>query len=266
MSEMKLKIHNKKFEVLAASIPGVETSLVYTAPYADGDFILLETDEDCSFCVIQMDDAMLPALVYTPGTRMAFHIPTPEQRSCYSPKYFSGCCHLIRARAATPEEISARRNLAFNPYDSVHETGCYPHVISSVEAQSADFAARNAVDGIFENNSHGGWPYQAWGINKDSSAVLKVDFGRRVTIDKLRITLRADFPHDSWWTSVTVQFGNSDSEILTLKRTGRPQSFSITPRSIEWLELRDLKKAPDASEFPALTQLEVFGTECEPAR
>lgn len=115
MSEMKLKIHNKKCEVLAASIPGEETSLVYTAPYADGDFILLETDEDCCFCVIQMDDAMLPALVYTPGPRMAFHIPAPELRSCYSPKCFSGSCHLIRARAAKPEEISARRNLAFNP-------------------------------------------------------------------------------------------------------------------------------------------------------
>lgn len=59
--------------------------------------------------------AYLPALVYTPGPRMAFHIPAPELRSCYSPKCFSGSCHLIRARAAKPKEISARRNLAFNP-------------------------------------------------------------------------------------------------------------------------------------------------------
>ena len=263
MSEMKLKIHNKKCEVLAASIPGEETSLVYTAPYADGDFILLETDEDCRFCVIQMDDAMLPALVYTPGPRMAFHIPAPELRSCYSPKCFSGCCHLIRARAAKPEEISARRNLAFNPYDNARETGCFPHVISSVEAQGADFAARNAVDGIFENNSHGGWPYQAWGINKDSSAALKVDFGRHVTIDELRLTLRTDFPHDSWWTQGTVSFSDGTSEVVELGKRAEPQSFPIKRQGITWLKVGQLIKADDPSPFPALTQIEAFGRNSE---
>lgn len=117
------------------------------------------------------------------------------------------------------------------------------------------------MDDIFENNSNGGWPYQAWSINKDSSAALKVDFGRHVTVDELRLTLRADFPHDSWWTAITVQFSDNSQEVLTLKRTGKPQSFSIAPRSIAWLELCDLKKATDASEFPALTQLETYGTE-----
>ena len=263
MSELKLKIHNNKFQVLAASIPGTDTSLVYTAPYAEGDFILLETDEDCKFCVTQMEDTMPPALVYTPGGRMAFHVPAPEQRSNYSPKSFAGNCHLIRARVAKPEEISARRNLAFNPYDAGRETGCYPHTTTNVDTQDVSFAARNAVDGIFENNSHGGWPYQAWGINKDPNATLKVDFGRRVTIDELRLTLRADFPHDSWWTSATVQFSDGTQEVLTLERTGKPQSFPIAPRTIEWLELQELKKAKDISEFPALTQLEVFGTESE---
>lgn len=261
MSELKLKIHDKQARILAASTPGTETSLVYTAPYAEGDFILLETDEDCKFCVIQMEDSMPPATVYTPGSRMAFHIPSPEQRANYSPKSFSGRCHLIRARVARPEEISARRNLAFNPYDSGRETGCFPHTTSNVEAQDVSFAARNAVDGIFENNSHGGWPYQAWGIDKDPNATLRVDFGRSVTVDELRLTLRADFPHDSWWVSAAVQFSDGSQEVLTLERTGKPQSFPIEPRAVEWLELRELRKAPDASEYPALTQLEVFGQE-----
>lgn len=261
MPEVKLKIYNKNFQALASSVPGVETSLVYTAPYADGDVILLEMNEDCKFCVIQLEDTMPPALVYTPGKRIAFLIPTSEKRSNYSPKSFSGNCHLIRARAARPDEISARRNLAFNPYDAGRETGFFPHAVSSVEAQDVGFVARNAVDGIFENNCHGNWPYQAWGINKDPDATLKIEFGRSVTIDEICLTLRADFPHDSWWTSVTVQFSDGSQEVLTLERTGKPQSFPVASRTIEWLELRELQKAEDTSEFPALTQLEVFGTE-----
>ena len=36
----------------------------------------------------------------------------------------------------------------------------------------AVFAARNAIDGIYENSSHGEWPYQSWGINRDPNACL----------------------------------------------------------------------------------------------
>ncbi len=262
MSELKIKLHtNEKFRLLAAGKPGSQSSAVHTAPYTDGDFVLVETDGECKYCVIQLEDSMPPALVYVPDTRMSFHIPAAGQRSCYSPKSFTGSCHLLRARAAAPEELTRRRNLAFNPYDTLQGTGCYPHATTSIEVQNPEFAPRNAIDGIFENNSHGGWPYQAWGINKDLTASFRLDFGRAVTIDELRLTLRADFPHDSWWTEATAAFSDGSQEILRLERTGKTQAFPIAQRSIQWLELRDLKKAEDASMFPALTQIEVYGTE-----
>lgn len=265
MSELKIKIHSasENYRLLAAGKPGQESSLVYCAPYANGDLILVESDVACKYCVIQLEDSMPPALVYTPGARMAFPIPSADQRACYSPKSFSGSCHVLRARAATQEEITARRNLAFNPYDVGRETGCFPHASASVEAQSPGFAPRNAIDGIFENNSHGEWPYQAWGVNKDFTASFRLDFGRPVTIDELRLTLRADFPHDSWWTQAEVAFSDGSTELLSFERTEKPQSFPISSRSVEWLELKDLKKAEDDSVFPALTQIEVFGVDQE---
>ena len=55
---------------------------------------------------------------------------------------------------------------------------------------------------IFENASHGEYPYQSWGINQDPKAALTVDFGRPVVIE-IRLTLRADFPHDGWWEEAT---------------------------------------------------------------
>ena len=86
----------------------------------------------------------------------------------------------------------------------------------------AVFAARNAVDGIYENDSHGTWPYQSWGINRDPSAALTIEFGCSVTVDELRLTLRADFPHDSYWTQATVAFDDGSREALQLTKTAAP--------------------------------------------
>ena len=32
---------------------------------------------------------------------------------------------------------------------------------------------------------------------------MTIEIGRSVTVDELRLTLRADFPHDSYWTMQT---------------------------------------------------------------
>ena len=106
----------------------------------------------------------------------------------------------------------------------------------------AVFAARNAIGGVLANWSHGEWPYQSWGINRDPNAELRLDFSRPVLVDEIRLTLRADFPHDSWWEEATVEFSDGSREVFHLKKTGDPQSFSIERRKIEWLELKELKK------------------------
>ena len=125
----------------------------------------------------------------------------------------------------------------------------------------AVFAARNAIDGLYENDAHGTWPYQSWGINRDPNAALTLDFGRTVLLDELRLTLRADFPHDSWWTQATVEFDDGSREVLDLQKTAAPQIFSIESRTVKSLKLFELKKADDPSPFPALTQIEAWGTE-----
>ena len=44
-------------------------------------------------------------------------------------------------------------------------------------------------------------------------------------------------------------------------QTAAPQIFSIEPRTVKSLKLFELKKADDPSPFPALTQIEAWGTE-----
>ena len=205
-------------------------SLVYTNSYKPGDRVALEIDHPGQYCVIQFEDTMPEALVYVVKREINFHIPFGEQAITYSPKSFVGSRHVVRARLALPEEIAARRNLAFNCYDEHGDTGFYPHASANVETRGeAVFAARNAIDGIFENSAHGEYPYQSWGINRDPGAALTLDFGREVLLDELRITERADFPHDNYWVKATVEFSDGSRLDIPLVKSASPRAWPLSP-------------------------------------
>lgn len=178
-----------------------------------------------------------------------------------SPKMFCGSKHLLRVKKARDFEIAAYRNLAANLWDQHGEPMCYPHASANVETRGESvFAALNAIDGVTASESHGEWPYASWGINRDPQARFRLEFGHPVEIDRIVFYTRADYPHDSWWTEATVYFSDESRQCFSLKKTGAAQEFRLEKRCIEWLELGNLIKAPDASLFPALIQLEVYGT------
>ena len=109
MAEIKLKVIGAAGDTLAVSRAGERISLVHTAPYADGDWIALECDEPGLYCVVQLEDTMPPALVYIKERGLDFPIPPADNRVNYSPRSFTGTCHLLRARLATAEEVAARQ-------------------------------------------------------------------------------------------------------------------------------------------------------------
>ena len=212
--------------------------------------------------VIQVDDALGSAFVYLKANRFSYVVPFGEKRVCYSPKIFSGERHLLWARVATKEEMSAYKNLAINVADQHEESGCYPHASANVETRGESvFAAKNAIDGVRANASHGEWPYQSWGINMQDDATIKVDFGREVVADKIVLYTRADFPHDNWWTKVTVEFSDGSEFDWQLEKSYDPHIISFNKKTITWVRLKNLIKADDPSPFPALTQMEVYGVE-----
>lgn len=271
---LALKIYGKDGILLTTCAPE-RVSAVYYAAYKPGDMIALETGKTDRYCVVQFEDTMPPALVYVCQQRILFPVPIVDPAKPepipYSPKSFVGNCHIIRARFATLEEIKTRRNLAFNPYDNTFygagpfgngkDTGFYPHATSNIQPTSPGFAPRTAIDGVLENAAHMMWPYQGWSNDRKAEAEITIDFGRPVIIDELRLTQRADFPHDSWWTEGTVCFSDGSSETLKMERSALPQVFSITPRTVTNLTLRELKKHEDASLYTALTQIEAWGVE-----
>ncbi len=262
MAILTLKVLNEKGNTISVSRAEDEVSLVYTGVYQRGDKIVLESSLSEGFYVIAVDDALGEEFVYLSKGSFSFFIPFEEQKICYSAKIFSGEKHFIMARLAQKEEIASYKNLARNRLDQHGETFCYPHAVANVETRGESvFAARNAIDGIRENRSHGEWPYGSWGINQRKDAVWRLEFGREVEINKLRIYLRADFPHDNWWKQVTVHFSDGSLLEWRLMKTSRGQSLEIEKRTVEWLQLENLIQSEEPSPFPALTQLEVYGIE-----
>lgn len=234
--------------------------LVCTLPYQEGDTVVFAADAE--HCVVQADQSLPECLVYLPEKRFVYRIPKGDLTLAYPPQAFAGNMHLLQICPAAPSEVKARRNLAFNPLDQRFYEGCFPHAEANVETRDEPaFFARNVIDGLKFNHCHGNWPFHSWGIGGRADAEITLRFGRPVLIDEVGITLRADFPHDSWWTKGTLTFSGGQSLALSFEKTADTQYFSTGEHLVEWVRLSDLEKARTLSPFPALTEWEVFGRE-----
>lgn len=263
MAELAFKIIRADNSTACVARGTDEVTMVFSDEYREGDDIVLETSEAGLYLAVQVDDALGEALVYLTEKSVIYHIPFGEKRICYSPKVFTGKKHYLSARLATEAEIGSYRNLALNVMDQHGDTHCYPHASANVETRGESvFAARNAIDGVLANSSHGEWPYASWGINRDPDACMKIEFGREVEVDKIVLYTRADFPHDSWWTQATFTFSDGTSLDFAMEKSELPHICTFEKKKISWVTIDRLIKADDPSPFPALTQMQVYGTEC----
>ena len=261
MTEFTIKIIGADGSVKGSDTAQGFASLVFREEYQQGDRIVITPSEESCHVWLQVDEVLGASLVFLTG-ELTYAVPFDQLRLNLSPKAFIGSCHYLYVREAYPEQVRQYRNLAVNVCDQHNAVHLYPHASANVETRGeAVFFACNAIDGICENRNHGIWPYQSWGINRQADAELMVDFGREVEVDKLVLFIRADFPHDSWWTAATVQFSDGTNIVWPLGKNRFGQTLTFPKKRISWIKLSDLVKADDPSPFPALTQLEVYGTE-----
>ncbi len=260
MADLKITVVNSQGEVKYQVQGRKQVVMVYEGEYQPGDAIVFETTGRDTYNVIRVDDGMDEAYVYLTEERVEYTIPFEEKKISYSPKCFTGDRHYITMREAGEWENSSYRNLAKNVMDQHGDLGCYPHAFANVETRGESvFAARNAIDGILANESHGPWPYESWGINMQDDAEITLDFGRPVDFDRVVLYTRADFPHDNWWVKATMVFSDGTEEIVEMEKSVEPHEFCIEKKGITWMKLCNLIKADDPSPFPALSQVEVYG-------
>ncbi|AZI13810.1 hypothetical protein ACU6T4_00295 [Avibacterium paragallinarum] len=234
--------------------------LTYKGEYQAGDVIRIEVDNPPCYLKLRLEDSLESCLVYVTEKLFEFQIPFGDQKRLYnSDKAFQGGLHFLWVRSAREYEINQYGNLAFNPYCQPQQKGVYPQISSNIVPSNIRFAPYNVIDGIFDSNAHGSYPFTSWSNAQSPNAQLKIDFGRTVEIDGLILMLRADFPHDAWWESLSVHFSDGSEEILHLSRTGQPQTFSFKQRQSDFILLTNFIKGEDKSPFTALTQIEVLG-------
>ena len=268
MAKLEISVENGQGEALCRVDGENEIWLVHQGEYVPGDKLVFTTDEVPGYYVIRVDGAMDEAYVYLTEGRVEYPIPfernehMKSDRMSYCPGSFYGVQHYITMRRARPEENENFRNVAKNVMDWQGAEGCYPHVHANAETKGPVaplFAARNVIDGVVANTCHYPWPFQSWGIDQRADAEITVEFGHPVDVEELRLTTRADFPHDSWWVQGTVSCSDGTLEVVELDRRVEPQAFPLRRKGITWLKVGQLIKADDPSPFPALTQIEVFG-------
>lgn len=248
---------------MASAEQATETYLVFKEEYQEGDQIRF-TPEQAGFVTLQFDAVLGRATVYSNGQPFVMNIPFGQKHDCYQESVFKGALHFLWARKAYEWEHNCYRNLSLNPYDCHEDDSLFPHSRANIETRGESvFASRNAIDGIVASNWHGLWPWASWGINRDPDAKLTLDFGRAVTIDRIIMYTRADFPHDAWWTEGTFTFSDGSELVMPLEKKDGPQEITFPEKTITWLELDRLIKADDPSPFPALIQIEVYGKEAE---
>ena len=217
--------------VLASAAHPEEVLLSVDRVYQPGDVILISGARNLR---VQMDQSLPSGEVYLPEGTMTWVVPAGEHRLAYAPGLF--------------------------PADLRGDTDFYPHCTANVETRNeACFCARNVIDGLRLNTFHGEWPFQSWGIGAREDAWCLLDLGRPVIAEKMALTLRADFPHDAYWTAGHAVLSDGTELSFDLLKTGDRQWIDLGNRTVRWLRLERLVKSDDPSAFPALRQWEVIG-------
>ena len=263
---MKIEVYNDWDHINKAQAEGdIQVILAWDGEYRKGDIIEFSGLTKGRFYKVKIDAAIEEALVLIDSENVIYTVPFYEKKTSYNPLAFFGNRHYISIREAREYEIKAYKNLALNPFDQHDAENVYPHASANVETRGeAVFAARNAIDGCIATRSHGEWPYESWGINRQDDAEFILDFGRGVDIDRIEIYLRADFPHDNRWVEGTLTFSDGTDMRLGFEERliDTPHVFTgIDRKDVRWIRLSSLIKADDPSPFPALTQIEVYGNE-----
>jgi len=256
---MEMLVKDSAGNVLAHAVHPDEVLLCLDHQWAEGDRVEI-TAPPHAHLWLRMGAAIPEGEVYCPTGHMTWRVPAGEHRLAYAPLAFDAPRNVLSARLMADSELQALRDIARNPLDLREDTDFYPHCTANVETRNESvFAARNVIDGLRYNTYHGEWPFESWGIGAREDAWCRLDFGREVLVERMALTLRADFPHDAYWVSGHVVDSTGRDIPFDLIKTSERQWVDLGGQRIRWLQLERMVKSDDPSAFPSLRALEVFG-------
>ena len=256
---IKLKIISYTGEVLFTA-KGNKIDTVFTGEYKPGDKIVIEK-QDTNFLSIKLDDTLKESLIFTESGKFEFSVPFGELKRGYDKAAFVGNSHKIAVYEPEEDEIYALRNIALNSHDLRGQKRYFPHAYANlVTREDPCFFERNAIDGIIQNTDHGDYPYHSWAGGAREDLEYYIDFGANVQIEKFVFYLRADFPHDTYWKSLEIEFDDKSREGVEFSKTAEGQEYVLpVKKTSRKIHFTDFKQAEFPFSWAALSGVEVYG-------
>ncbi len=266
--EVKIEYITAKNKTYTATGEGMV--ILYTdVKYSANDKITVTLPAGEKYLALSLNSRVGEAIIYCPNGKFTYTLPNTNTIFPNTMDSSSGINYknnTITARLVTAEELATKHNLALNPYDLKDAKGSYPHAsTSNVNDNNLYWEARCAIDGFTANEGHGEYPYQSWGPNSNVKPTdhFTIDFGREVTVDELVVVIRADFPHDSYFTGCTVTFSDGSTKQINLTNSEMEQVIDlggVTTTSIK-LSGFTVETAGATTPYAALTEVKCMGTE-----
>ena len=224
---MELKILNKENEVLFYE-KGEQIDAIYEGEYQKGDKIVIHK-KDSEFLTVKLDETLKESIVFMPSSTFEFEIPFDGLKAGYDENSFKGNAHHIKVSEPDDDIKYETRNIALNSHDRRKQKNYFPHAYANlVTREDPCFFERNAIDGVKSNDGHGWYPYHSWAGGAREDLEYYIDFGQKVEVDKLVFYLRADFPHDTYWKSVDVEFDDKTRETANFLKTADGQELVLS--------------------------------------
>ncbi len=233
---------------------------VYSGEYHVGDkIVIFKTDTE--YLSIKLDDTLEESIIFSPLNTFEFFIPFGERLSGYAPGAFSGNKHIIKVCEPEDNVKYGTRNISLNSHDLRGQKNYFPHAYANlVTRESVCFFERNAIDGVTDNTSHGDYPYHSWAGGAREDLEYYLDFGTQVEVEKIVFFLRADFPHDTYWKSLDVEFDDKTCATANFIKTGEGQELVLPEKKLtRKIHLTNFKQAELPFSWAALSQIEVYG-------
>ena len=242
---------------------GFEIDEHYSGEYEDGDKWRIEVS-GTKFVKMKLDSTMADSIVYIPDGVFEFKVPRGgELTACYAPGAFSGDDHRVVLSEPDEPEVYGERLISLNSHDRHNVHKYFPHAVANfVTRESPCFFERNAIDGVIDNSNHGNFPYHSWGGGLREDLEFEIHFGIPVEVSEVKIFIRADFPHDTYWKEADLEFSDGSRTHIEIKKTAEGQSYTFDKKVTEYVKLTGLKqqRLEDGSlSFAALTQMEIYG-------
>ncbi len=250
-----LKICDKNGEV-KAQYSGENICTLYDNAYEPGDRAEVVCSE--SFLKVSFDESQKESVVYIPEKKFVYEFPYGDALDAYNKDSWEAESHKIIL-----EEVDGyqKRNIALNSIDKPEGKYIYPHAHANLVTRNAPcFEAKNAIDGVIRNESHGNWPFHSWAAGAREDMIYTIDFGCPVLIDSVTFYLRADFPHDTYWKSLDIKFDDDSVVTAEFEKTADGQTVILKePKTTKTVTLINFKQAVVPLSWAALSQVEITG-------